>query len=90
MRKSLMKCWLLSVVLFLPNTAAIATDNVMFRGNPQHTGVYDSGGVLHFSKIKWKFHTGGSVTSSPAVANGVVYVGSADHNLYALDSATGL
>ncbi|MCX6701390.1 MAG: PQQ-binding-like beta-propeller repeat protein, partial [Methanomicrobiales archaeon] len=33
--------------------------------------------------------TGGWVTSSPAVANGVVYVGSADKNLYAIDAATG-
>ena len=27
--------------------------------------------------------------SSPAVANGVVYVGSGDYNVYALDAATG-
>ena len=27
--------------------------------------------------------------SSPAVANGVVYVGSADHNVYALNAGTG-
>jgi len=29
------------------------------------------------------------VDSSPAVANGVVYVGSEDHNVYALDARTG-
>jgi outer membrane protein assembly factor BamB len=29
------------------------------------------------------------VRSSPAVANGVVYVGSEDHSLYALSAATG-
>src|SRR5262249_55259447 len=29
------------------------------------------------------------VFSSPAVANGVVYVGGADHNVYALDASTG-
>jgi len=29
------------------------------------------------------------VTSSPAVANGVVYVGSRDRNVYALDASTG-
>ena len=27
--------------------------------------------------------------SSPAIANGTVYIGSHDHNLYALDAATG-
>jgi outer membrane protein assembly factor BamB len=31
----------------------------------------------------WSFTTGGSVVSSPTVANGMVYVGSDDYNLYA-------
>ena len=35
------------------------------------------------------FTTGGWVESSPAVANGVVYVGSDDHNTYALNATTG-
>ena len=35
-------------------------------------------------KEKWQFETGGSVQSSPAVSNGVVYVGDYDGNLYAI------
>jgi outer membrane protein assembly factor BamB len=35
------------------------------------------------------YTTGDFVQSSPAVANGVVYVGSLDHNLYALNAKTG-
>jgi outer membrane protein assembly factor BamB len=31
----------------------------------------------------WSYATGGQVYSSPAVANGVVYVGSDDRNVYA-------
>lgn len=46
----------------------------MFRGNLQHTGVYSAAGVPKFNAIKWKFHTGGRVVSSPAVVDGVVYV----------------
>ena len=38
---------------------------------------------------KWSYLTGGIVDSSPAVADGVVYVGSQDHTLYALDARTG-
>ena len=34
-------------------------------------------------KVKWSYTTGGNVGTSPALANGVVYVGSADGNLYA-------
>ena len=40
-------------------------------------------------ELKWSYTTGGGVESSPAVANGVVYVGSDDGNLYALDASTG-
>jgi Tol biopolymer transport system component len=36
--------------------------------------------------LKWKFKTGGPVVSSPVVFNGVVYVGSDDGNLYALEA----
>src|SRR6516225_4175989 len=36
-----------------------------------------------------KYATGDVVDSSPAVANGVVYVGSADHDVYALNAGTG-
>jgi outer membrane protein assembly factor BamB len=61
----------------------------MFRGNPQHTGVYQAAGVPKFSKVKWKFHTNGSVFSSPAVAGGVVYVGSSDGILYAVGIESG-
>ena len=36
-----------------------------------------------------ELHTGNYVDSSPAVANGVVYVGSDDRNVYALNASTG-
>ena len=35
--------------------------------------------------LKWKFETGGSVYSSPAVVDGMVYFGSNDNYLYAVD-----
>lgn len=68
---------------------AFADDAAMFRGNPQHTGVYNSPGVPAFTKIKWKFHTHGMVISSPTIANGNAYVGSTDGSLYAVDLETG-
>jgi outer membrane protein assembly factor BamB len=39
--------------------------------------------------LLWSYTTGGGVNSSPAVANGVVYVGSGDGNVYALNASTG-
>ena len=64
-------------------------DSAMFRGDIQHTGIYKAAGVPKLIGIKWKFHTGGRVISSPAVVNGVIYVGSTDGNLYALDANSG-
>src|SRR5579859_1137499 len=61
----------------------------MFRGGVNHSGVYDAAGVPKLTGVKWKFHTNGYVISSPAVANGMVYVGSSDGNLYALEQETG-
>jgi outer membrane protein assembly factor BamB len=37
----------------------------------------------------WSYATRNRVYSAPAVANGVVYVGSNDKNLYALNAKTG-
>ncbi len=68
----------------------VFAQDAMFRGNPQHTGVYTGPGVAQFSKIKWQFHTKGQILSSPAISGGVLYVGSSDHFLYALDAGTGV
>jgi outer membrane protein assembly factor BamB len=40
-------------------------------------------------RLGWQYTTGLYVLSSPAVANGVVYVGSDDDNVYALNASTG-
>jgi outer membrane protein assembly factor BamB len=37
---------------------------------------------------KWEFSTGWFVSSSPVIANGLLYVGCWDKNFYALDAAT--
>jgi outer membrane protein assembly factor BamB/serine/threonine protein kinase len=39
-------------------------------------------------QLLWTFTTGGPIWSSPAVANGVVYIGSNDYNLYAVNTVT--
>src|SRR5918912_4264391 len=63
----------------------------MFRADPQHTGVYETKGVRRLHGVKWKFKTGRVVEawfSSPTVSDGIVYVGSDDHYLYALNAQT--
>ncbi|MBN1232034.1 MAG: PQQ-binding-like beta-propeller repeat protein, partial [Candidatus Coatesbacteria bacterium] len=39
--------------------------------------------------LKWRYDAGGLVRSSPCVSDGVVYIGSDDHYLYAISSSDG-
>jgi eukaryotic-like serine/threonine-protein kinase len=64
-------------------------DAFMFRADGQRSGVYPGAGVPQLHGMKWKFHTGGMVISSPTIARDTVYVGSTDHMLYALDRSSG-
>jgi eukaryotic-like serine/threonine-protein kinase len=82
-----MKRFLVLSLLALP--LPIFAQDAMFRGNPEHTGVYGVAGVPKFAGVKWQFHTKGQVFSSPAIAGDNLYFGSSDHCLYALDLATG-
>src|SRR5512143_1123958 len=76
-------------VFFLLCLSTWAQDAAMFRGYLLHTGTYNAAGVTKFNAIKWKFHAGGRVISSPAVVGGVAYVGSTDCSLYAIDVQSG-
>ena len=61
----------------------------MFGGDSAHTGVRHTAAPTRLS-LKCAFHTGGSIVSSPVTANGVVYIGSSDNFVYALDAKTGV
>jgi outer membrane protein assembly factor BamB len=89
-----------SISVVDPNLGRILTilfvvgDWPEFRHDTAHTGVdgFETAiGIANVSKLglKWGYPTGGAVISSPAVANGIVYVGSNDGSLYALSTATG-
>jgi outer membrane protein assembly factor BamB len=79
--------------LLLLSTLAVCSPVVaqegMFRGNPQHTGVYGEAGVPQFTKIKWQFHAKGQILSSPTIAGDILYVGCSDHFFYAIHLADG-
>jgi hypothetical protein len=64
-------------------------DAAMFRGNLGRTGVYKANTVKALNAIRWKFKTEGGIGSSPAIADGVVFFGSIDKYLYAVDVKTG-
>ena len=56
-----------------------------FRLNDAHNPVIDSPGTA----AAWRVETHGQISSSPAVVNGVVYVGTNGGTLFAIDAATG-
>ena len=60
----------------------------MFRHDPSHTG-YSTSTAPNTNNTMWSYTTGGPVTSSPAVVDGKVYVGSDDGKVYCLDALTG-
>lgn len=75
------------VLLLLSVTPAMA--QATFHGDAARTGVFPTSGPLQLKGTKWTFKTDGPIIGSAAVANGVVYIGSTDTNLYAVDQETG-
>jgi outer membrane protein assembly factor BamB len=61
----------------------------MYRSNLQHTGEYKYGGIEPTNTELWRFKTGGEVSSTPVEVGGVIYFGSDDHLVYAIDAITG-
>jgi len=60
-----------------------------FHHDLRNTGKTSNFGT-QVGKLKWKFVTGGAVTSSPAIDNnGMIYIGSSDNNFYAINAETG-
>lgn len=74
----------LIVSLFFICVVPASAEDALFRANPENTGVYDNGSIEPGNTELWRFAMGDWVDSSPAVANGIVYFGSNDKNLYAI------
>jgi outer membrane protein assembly factor BamB len=79
-----------------PITSAVPhpTNYTVFGFDPQHTHFNSVEQTLSVTNVPhlvpyWKAPTGATITSSPAVFNGLVYIGSDDGKLYAFDAITG-
>ncbi len=60
----------------------------MFRGSQSLTGIA-AADLPSPLKLRWSFQAKDSIESSAAIADGVVFVGSMDKSLYAVDLTTG-
>jgi outer membrane protein assembly factor BamB len=82
------KLWNVAVEGF-PGSSAVA-NGVVYVGISLGTGPGTVDALnANTGALLWKYATGGTVVSSPAVANGVVYVASNDGTLDALNASTG-
>src|SRR3990172_13410373 len=67
---------------------AHAADWPIFRGNSQLTGVATESLPQRLESL-WTFQAGSGIESTAAISNGIVYVGSLDGYLYAVDLQSG-
>jgi eukaryotic-like serine/threonine-protein kinase len=61
----------------------------MFRANSARTGEMPGPRFIGSPTIRWSFETNAQVRSSPAVVRNVLYIGSLDGSVYALDARNG-
>jgi eukaryotic-like serine/threonine-protein kinase len=62
----------------------------IFRHDLLHSGATDLSDPLPQGKIQWTFATNGAIQSSPAIADGLVYFGSRNVKIYALNATSGI
>ena len=60
----------------------------IYRGTPALDGIA-AGKLPDRPELLWTFEAGGAITSSPVVANGIVYFGSDDQHVRAVDISSG-
>jgi outer membrane protein assembly factor BamB len=75
---------------FTQQQVAITDQNnwPMFRGGQSLLGTA-TGTLPDSLQLLWKFKTGGDIKSSPVINDGLVFIGSADANVYAIDLENG-
>ena len=64
-------------------------DWTTFRGDNANSGTRHAGVPIDEPERVWEYATGGTVESSPTVVDGILYVGTFDNALHALDADTG-
>jgi outer membrane protein assembly factor BamB len=72
---------------YAPVKTSITSNWPIWGNDPAHSSTAQVGPSN--LTLGWKFTTGGAVISSPTVADGIVYVGSSDHNIYAIGALNG-
>jgi outer membrane protein assembly factor BamB len=80
---------LLPLYFFLAVNNSFAQTNDSSIINSFSDRVFPGKGYQPLGDIKWKFKTDGKIFSSPIAKNGIVYIGSEDGFLYAIEEKSG-
>ena len=78
--------------LLFATAALLAADlpaQSSFRGDAAHRGEFAGPAPHAAPRLKWSFPTGDRIVSSPVLHGGVLFFGSDDGNVYAVDAASG-
>jgi len=76
------------LLLCLVSLPLVSADWPMYHSDTSHSGV-GAGNSTIVPALLWRHGAGNQIWSSPAVAGDVVYIGSSDGNVYALNGSTG-
>ena len=79
----------IAVLLLIALASSNAMSQATFHADAARTGVYPSAGPTAQPTVKWAFKAAGPIVTTPAIAGGVVYIGSMSGHLYAIDQQTG-
>ena len=77
----------LLIALFI-SLSSYSQNNSTFRGDNEHSGTYERS-QINSPVLKWKCNLYGTIFSSPAISGDIAYIGSGNHNLYAINTKNG-
>ncbi len=72
----------------LASTSGVG-DWAMFGHDPEHSGAVNAESKPPQGNVTALLDAGDEIHSAPVVAQGIIYIGSRDYNLYAIDGVTG-
>lgn len=88
MKKSLVVTFML--VFTLSNFGCSQrSEAVVFRGNLERTGLYDSNEKMTSGQLDWKLKVDNGWLSNPVISQGIVFVNGPGGNFYAVDAKSG-
>jgi len=75
----------------MPDISAVETTPAitLYRGNAQRTGVFAFPAIRQEPSVQWQAKVSSTWLMPPVLADGILYTGSGDGVLYALDAQTG-